>query len=327
LGLCTRARGARKGLVALVFLLAVAPIGAARPQGERSAAEGPAVLAGSAAAGLTPKGWEEVQRSSCGGAYRKPLNLLFLLPGTLFFAFALPGRRRRRLLPFLSLLLLLGLSPEGAEQLVRGGEQAYRQGRFQEAARLYGEASELLPCNPALSYDLAIALHGAGQRGPAIHHLRRSLKGQPADGQVQAALQSLERSYGLLGQLPAPPGVHPDLFFWLSIVLCNLSLVTAAFVVRRRGVQVLIAFVLLVIAMGSSLGLFLGYLGRDSQRGGVVVSEGVGLQRIPEADSGNWLELPAGTSLRVRGETGGYYLVETSSRLQGWVPKDQFLLD
>jgi hypothetical protein len=81
------------------------------------------------------------------------------------------------------------------------------------------------------------------------------------------------------------------------------------------------------IAALGCLAFFLGLIGVDSRSVGVVVSEQGELYRVPEEDSKSWFELPEGTSLFLRGRSGGYYLVETPSKIEGWVKSDSILID
>ena len=103
--------------------------------------------------------------------------------------------------------------------------------------------------------------------------------------------------------------------------------VIGAFVVRTKKVQFLITLVLLAIVALGCLAFFLGLICADSRSVGVVVSAQGELFRVPEEDSKTWFELPEGTSLFVRGRSGGYYLVETPSKIEGWVKSDTILID
>jgi len=300
-------RGLRPGLVAL-FLLAAAFL-AAQP-------EQPAL-----------RGWEEISRASRARACANPAWLLLLLPGTLFFGYALLGRRVLRRLPFLALLpLMLGAEAGGPEQIVREAESLYAAGQHVAALQRYRQAAELLPDNPVLMHDLALAANRAGERGYAIAYIRRAVKEEPRDAASRAALAYLEQFYELQGQVPVPLPVHPDLPFFLTLGFANLTLVMAGLVVRRGRVQFLIVLVLAAVFTAASLGVLVARLASEARPVGVLVGQ-TRLLRIPEPDSRVWLELPAGTTLWVRGRAGAYSLVETGSQLKGWVAGNRILLD
>ncbi len=334
MGIGTLRRAVRRGLVAVLFL-GLLPPGFLQSQPRGGAQDAPTAVtqAGGrqeAEAVLQLKSWPEIERSGCRRHYRNPLSLLWLAPGTLFFVFAVLTRKRRALFPFALLLLpamLLGNTRQSPESLVQEAERRFLQGEFRSSIELYRRAEEFLPCNPALEYNLGVVSHNLQQRGHAIHYLRRSLGEKPGNPQVRSALKRLESLYGLQGQVAPPLPVDPDLIYLLFLVFANASLVMAALVVRVKKVQFLISFVLLAIAALGSLVFFVERLSAGSRSVGVVVPEQAELLRVPEEDSKPWFGLPSGTSLEIRGETSGYYLVETASKLRGWVHRDTVLLD
>jgi tetratricopeptide (TPR) repeat protein len=322
-------QGLRRGLVVIFVLVSVVastqdrgPAGGGRTDGNGGGAE--------AAAGgrqLILRGWDEVSRAERPRAYTNPAWLLLLVPGTLWFGYALLGRLFPRRLAFFVLLpLLLGAAPGGPERMIREAERLYGAGQYASALQLYRQAATLLPANPVLLYDLAVAADRVGERGYAIAYLRRALKQDPGDRVTRGALRYLEDSYELQGQVPPPLPVHPDLPFFLTIGSANLTLIVAGLVVRRGRVQFLIALVLAAVFTAAALGVFLARLQAEARPVGVLIGQ-TRLLRIPEADSRNWLELPAGTTLRVRGRAAGYSLVETGSQLKGWVAEERIILD
>jgi tetratricopeptide (TPR) repeat protein len=286
---------------------------------------------------MQPKSAEQVLESRCSRMHENPLNLLFLLPGTVFLVFALTLRRRRRL-PSLILAILLiwaaGLATvrdtaavSDLELRLREAEAAYTAGRAEEALALYQEAASRLPCNPALEHNLGICYAAVGRTGDAVLHLRRSLSRRPGDEASRRALQLVEEQAELEGQLPMPVSLNPDVLFVLTLVLANASLGAAGFAVRRKGVRALIVMILLIIAAGISLGFFVGLLYVERRPVGIVVADNVSLVKIPEEDARPSFVLPPGTSLRIRGRAGEYYLVETASQFRGWVHSGAIVLD
>jgi tetratricopeptide (TPR) repeat protein len=252
---------------------------------------------------------------------------LLLAPGLLFLLYALLGPRFFRRLPLLLLLpLLLAADAPEPEGLVREAEGLFAAGKYASALQRYRQAAELLPDNPVLLYDLALTAHRAGERGYAIAYIRRAVSLDPRDREARAALAGLEQAYELPGQVPMPLPVHPDLPFFLTIGFANLTLAMAALVARRGRVRRLIALVLAAVFTAASLGLLVARLASETRPVGVLVAR-TRLLRVPEPDSRVWLELPAGTALRVRGRVGTYALVETGSQLKGWVAEERILLD
>ncbi len=316
----------RAGLVAVLLLLLLTPGYSQNDQ--RSASEHSSVASASFDPQDLPlKELNEIKKSNCTRHYSNPLNLLFLLPGMLFFLFALVTRKAKNILPFFFLLLLMASSEHDPYISIREAERSFQAGHYTEAIELYRQAEQALSCNPALLYNLGILSHYIGEQGYAIHYLRQSLREKPGDPQGREVLQSLEQRYGLVAQVAAPFPVHPNLAYLLLLLFANASLIMAAFVVRTKRVQFLISFVLLTIAALGSFTFFVGRLHSESRSVGVVISEGSDLNRVPEEDSKSWFELPSGTSLWIKGQFGDYYLVETSSEIMGWVQTNTILLD
>ena len=327
MGIRTLARGFRTGLVILFPLFLLLPAAPVFSQDSANGAQETVAAASSSGdpVELSLKQLAEIESSNCRRRYSNPLNLLFLLPGALFLLFVAATRNLRRIVPFLCLLLLMGST--GSGQVLRQAEESFAAGRYAEAMELYERAERDLPCNSALLYNLAVISHYSGQRGYAIHYLRRSLRLAPGDRQAQEALQLLEDGYDLAGQVAPPFPVHPDGVFVLLLILANATLVMGALVLRTKRVQFLISLVLLAILTIGCLAFFLGRLLGESRSVGVVIGEQSELYRVPEEDSKSWFELPAGTSLWIRGRVKRYYLVETSSQIEGWVRDDAILID
>ena len=324
MGFCTRARALRTGLVILLLAFAGA-IGFSQDLEETP--EKGSVSSAPQRVDLPLKDLAEVESSDCKQRYSNPLNLLFLLPGLLFFIFALISRNYRRPLFFFGLLFLLGSTEPERSTLIRQAEESFASEHYAQAMESYRQAEKLLSCNSAVLYNLGVVSHYMGQPGYALHYLRRSLRLAPADRQVRSALQAFEGHYDLAGQVAAPIPVHPDVAYVLLLAFVNAAFVLGAFVVRTKKVQFLISLVLVAIAALGSLAFLLGRISLESRSVGVVVSEGGELFRVPEEDSKSWFELPEGTSLWIRGQTGSYYLVETPSQIEGWVRSDTILVD
>jgi hypothetical protein len=319
MGIGTLARALRTGLVALPLLLILLFVCFPGFSQDLSTED--------QTVDLPLKDLAEVERSQCKQHYGNPLNLLFLLPGALFFVFALVTGKYRKLFFFFSLLFLLGSTEPGRFALIHQAEESFASGNYSKALEYYRQAEDQLPCNSAVLYNLGVVSYYLGQPGYAVHYLRRSLRLAPADGQTRGALQALERRFDLAGQVAPPFPVHPDVAYLLVLIFANMAFVMGAFVVRTKKVQFLISLVLVAIVALGCLAFFAGRVLLESRSVGVVVSEEGELFRVPEEDSKSWFELPAGTSLWIRGQAGRYYLVETPSHIDGWVRSDTILID
>ncbi len=316
MGIGTLARALRTGLVAFLLLFVCSSLGFSQdPSIEDQTLN------------LSLKDIAEVERSECKQHYSNPLNLLFLLPGVLFFVFALVTGKYRKSLFLFSLLALLGSGEPDHSAFIRQAEESFASGHYAEAMEYYKQAESELPCNSALLYNLGVVSHYLGQPGYAVHYLRRSLRLAPADGQARSALQALEQRFDLAGQVAPPFPVHPDVAYLLVLIFANMAFIMGAFVVRTKKIRFIISLVLVSIVALGCVVFFAGRVLLESRSVGVVVSEEGELFRVPEEDSKSWFELPAGTSLWIRGQAGRYYLVETPSQIDGWVRSDTVLID
>jgi tetratricopeptide (TPR) repeat protein len=299
------------------------PAGAAETESEDvTAAERPE---------LALKPWEEIQYRNARPLYTRPAGLLLFLPGPLFFlaVLFLPASVRRKW-PVLLLILLLGAGSgvRDPDNGTREAEAAFARGDLREAAALLQSALETeYADNPALMYNLAVCRHLLGQHDQAIYLLRKSLKAAPGDRMLREALLTLEREYGLSGQLALPPPLTAGLPFVLAALFSNLAFVAGALFLRRRRVQVLILLVLLVTAALVSLGFYLNLRSRVQQSVGVVTAGAAELKMIPRIHAHSRLRLAEGTSLYVLGEDEQFVLVETGFGFKGWIEKQSLLID
>jgi tetratricopeptide (TPR) repeat protein len=73
--------------------------------------------------------------------------------------------------------------------------KAYRESKFDEAARLYGELAEKYPRAAVFQYNLGNALHRLGKQGPSILAYERALFSEPRNPDIR---KNLEYVRGLL---------------------------------------------------------------------------------------------------------------------------------
>jgi tetratricopeptide (TPR) repeat protein len=99
---------------------------------------------------------------------------------------------------FLALLLALSAAPQSAEmaQRSRAASEAMQKGRFDDAARIYGELLQALPNDPGLLMNLGMALAMGGHEAQAIGPLEHAVKLKPSLTPAQLFLGS---SYLALG--------------------------------------------------------------------------------------------------------------------------------
>jgi hypothetical protein len=95
--------------------------------------------------------------------------------------------------------------------------------------------------------------------------------------------------------------------------------------VKRRGPLFIAGILLSLLAVLSAAGLLYSAAERNA-RWGVVSKENAVLRKIPLPNSSEWLQLPAGTSVDVRGASGNFILTRTGFGVEGWMEADRMLL-
>ncbi len=257
--------------------------------------------------------------------YRRPVSYLFFLPGPLIFLAVLirKGNRRKRLLVMIALLpLLLSAGPLDGELLesLRDAGRLYREGNYPQALEEYRAVEKKLPENPAVQRDLGLAAYAAHRYGEAIHALRRALWLRP-DRDTRELLSRVEAELGLEKQVPRSAGGHPDPYFLLLAGSWNVSwLLFALLLSFRNGKLVILCLLGAGLTLGAA-GLLVRSLAALSLDTGVVL-DGVYLKKIPLDEAVDWVELTAGTAVRIRAESGDYLLVQTGYGIEGWMPDD-----
>jgi len=103
-----------------------------------------------------------------------------------------------------TLILVAGVWAATAPRSDRGpffeGNQAYSQGRYQDAIAHYREAAESEGVSASLLFNLANAYQQQGNTGQAILNYERALALDPGDADIQANLERLRKDVGLYSE-------------------------------------------------------------------------------------------------------------------------------
>ena len=196
------------------------------------------------------------------------------------------------------------------------GVEAYWKGDFSDAVEFFSRAAQGMPDSPGVHYNLGISHAALADVPRAVFHLRRAVVIRPGNLMFRAALIRVEGESGLSRQY-GTPRFHPDLFFFALVITGNLTF-AAPGVFRKRSAGFILGGSLLVLAALSLAGLGYTAAERDSPWG-VVSVDGAELRKIPLPSSSEWLRLPAGATVRIRGESGGYVLARTGFDVEGWL--------
>lgn len=241
----------------------------------------------------------------------------------------------------LILLLILpqsGQAQSAAISLYQQANQAYQDGDYQEAIRLYQQILQSGVINGAVLYNLGNAYFKDNQLGRAILFYERAKRLLPRDQDVAANL-------ALANQLTVDKISVEKGSFWirwftwparalniseLSWVSFGLYMITAALVVtgiwvRKTGIRKKILVIglitgLLFVVAGASLA---GNIYQQRR-----VPKAIVLTPVVDARSGPGHEytkiftVHEGTKVRIRQEREGWNLISLPNGLGGWVPGD-----
>lgn len=231
----------------------------------------------------------------------------------------------------LVLLLLAGATvpcsaaPADAAATFDKANEAYRQGRFDEAADGYRRLVAGGVDDANAWYNLGNAYFRQDDLGRARACYERALRRSPRDADVRVNLATLRRKMADPEPDPSPPAALVRLFTmdqWLeatSILWFCTGLLVASWI-RRRGdgaaFRAGAATVLLLVSAG--LVLYKGYL-EPAGRIAVVIPSEIRLQQGPGGDYETRGRLHAGTCVRVRRTEGDWREVDAPGSLAGWV--------
>ena len=241
--------------------------------------------------------------------YRNPYSYLLLLPGLLFFLLTLILPRHRGSIALVITVIMVVASYSVIRTFVFSGEGL----KAEHSASDY--------------YNLSVDAWESGDTVSAIHNVRTALYLEPQSRHYASAVSALESRSGFGADIRPSQPLHPDLFFYIGIVLFNLLFI-AAFLRKLWpggvGTVVLLMFAFTILLSFAMLGY--SHLSRRSLTG-IISAEDVYLKKIPREAAENWLAAEPGMPIRLLEESGDFYLVETGFGVRGWVSGGVVLKD
>jgi tetratricopeptide repeat protein/SH3 domain-containing protein len=239
------------------------------------------------------------------------------------------------------LLMLCGVAPLSRAfattpaELFQGGNSAYEQGKFQEAAEAYERVLGYGVADPRVLYNLANAYFKLGKLGPAILNYERALRLDPSD---QDARDNLELARGQIrdrveeAEIPYPIKVVQDsldivpvdalsaVFLCLYAIACGLAgclpFTTGGGRRRLLGYSAAAVGVLALVAGGA---LVETIQTRTAARG-IVMTDRVDVLSGPSAENTVLFTVHEGTRLELRNRRDGWLQVSLPNAMSGWIP-------
>jgi tetratricopeptide (TPR) repeat protein len=214
------------------------------------------------------------------------------------------------------------------ERAFANANQAYADGRFQEAAKVYKNLIQAGNWNANLFYDLGNARYRLGDFGQAVLNYERALALEPRHPEADANLRlardearALEMRRDWIERYAAMATVKQytiatAVAFWFAFFLAAHSFFADR---RSAGRRALIALSLLVCA-GSIFAIVTLENGVRGSALAVITAKEVDA-RLATADTAkSILVLPAGSEINILSERGDWIYAALPNDQRGWIP-------
>ncbi len=262
--------------------------------------------------------------------HQMPLMYLLLLPGLMLLLFSIIKNRFRWFSVTLLVLLLSVAEPNIPllREKIDTATSMYNTGEYEAALKSFLALSQEQRQIPGLQYNAALCYIAMEQIPQAIFTLRKALAIDSQNTIFRNTLNAIEGRGDLTRQIPAPEFLNADYFFFILLVIWNMSCVIAAFMLYRKRHALLVLFSSFVLALCIVATVLLwNSMRAGNQNIGIVQSSEASIKRIPEPDTSAWLILQPGLSVTVEGGYGDFYRVLTAYGVEGWVEQKILLYD
>lgn len=277
---------------------------------------------------FTLPSYEKLATAAAWGAYKVPLNYLWLLPAPLVFV-VLYILKRTRVVFVTMVFLLLGAGdvadstcPELAPAVSAYEERDFAAARDGFSACFHRDGE-----NAGLAFALSLTYYQLEEYDEAIHYARRAIRLDPMSPDYREFLGWISGRMQL--DEPVSPAVliHPDIFFYAMVILLSTAFVAATvYLVKRKGYYIVLFLLGVLLALGSCGGLVFTAI-ENSKTAAIIHGSPAAVRKIPSTDAGVWLDLPPGYSLLILDSSGDFCLVRTAHGLTGWVEQANLLPD
>ncbi|MEY2494456.1 MAG: hypothetical protein QOJ45_948 [Verrucomicrobiota bacterium] len=206
--------------------------------------------------------------------------------------------------------------------------QAYSEGRFQEAVDGYQSLVQAGRYSANLFYDLGNAHFRLGSFGEAILNYERALALEPRHPESEANLQ-LARDEARALELrktavekyvdagtPTQYSIAASVAVWFA-----LFVTTRLFFARRRSAgQIALIVLSLLVFAGASFALYTEENGSKGSALAIVTGKDIQARLATAESAGSVLALPPGSEIKVLSERGGWIYAALPNDLRGWIP-------
>ncbi len=234
--------------------------------------------------------------------------------------------------------MLASIAPaQTPEDSFRRANEAYEQGRYEDAAEGYRSLLRYDIVDPILEYNLGNAEFRRGRLGPAILHYERARRLDPIDPDIAANLAYAREQ--CFDRVESPQSativqwVHalqnrlgPDRQAWGALVVLWLAVAVVAWCSARPGgwsatYGWALAALLLVLAL--ALSSWYTTLERlEGRRAAVVLADAVDVLAGPGPNNPALFTVHEGLTLEIRAERDEWLQVSLPNGLHGWISKE-----
>jgi tetratricopeptide (TPR) repeat protein len=224
-------------------------------------------------------------------------------------------------------LLLAGSVSAADEGAFAKANQAYNEGRFQEAAGGYESLVQFGQWNANLFYDLGNAYYRVGNFGKAILNYERALALDPRHPEADANLRlardearALELRKDWLERYASMATVKQysivaAIAFWSAVFI-----VTHLLLSRRSAGRIALVSLCLVVCAVSVFAIFTLENGTHGNALSVVTAKEIAARLATADNAKSVLVLPAGSEITVLSERGDWIYAALPNDQRGWIP-------
>ncbi len=234
-----------------------------------------------------------------------------------------------------SVAFLICVSSSGAvagqgDDLFALGNQAYAEGKYDEALSCYQKVIEQTGYSATLLYNMANAYYQKKDVGQAILHYERGLYLDPGNADIRANLALARKDFGLVSDPPPKWQQFFDLLNlngWAMVVSGAFGVFSLLFLLRGIRPKIFqgaafrtVTVVCLLFLMAGGAGVTVQY--RNACRG-VVTRDHARLLVSPfDSAASCSTSLKDGKMVRMTKTYGDYVLVKGQNGQSGWIKRD-----
>lgn len=212
---------------------------------------------------------------------------------------------------------LAGSTPEEEHTLFQRGSREYRERRFVDAERSFGEITRIAPDAPDAWANFGTVAWAAGDTAAAAVGWQRALRLEPMARDVRSHLAMYQptsaRSFAWVPPLSMQALAVAVAVLWIGAWLLALVRSAGRTSIRRNTIAVTALGAVLLVAVGILLDE------RLAARGLSVVGEVTTLRALPALAGDAVLTVHAGSIVRALSRRGEWELVQLENGREGWI--------